>query len=153
MKVFIVFFIIFFSSSVRADVRPWMKQNDPDRLGLFVGVSSDCPFSKEDIENRVKGEFLRARLKPTSSLTLNLTVSVSCMPLKTEHGSQTGYAMNYDVRYGTTLPGDVYMLYEFPNYGSLASAGKDGNARMFFINAITEKVSLALTDYLKANFE
>jgi len=129
-----------------------MKQTKPNNLGLFVGVSDSCPFTQKGLLNRIEGEFLRARLKPSKSTTFNLTVSVQCMSVKNRGGTLLGNAVNYEIRYGSKMPNGGYVLYESPNYGSMLVGGNDSESTQYLINTITDGASLALTDYLKANF-
>ena len=145
-------FLVLLSCSSWAMERPWMKQADPNSLGLFVAVSDICPFETAELEGRFEGEFLRARIKPTKSTDLNITVSVTCMTIKTD-SAEMGTAVAFIVQYGTKMPTGHHVLYESPDYGSLAIGGVEADSRQFLINSITDSVSLALTEYLKANFQ
>jgi hypothetical protein len=152
MKWVVSFCLILLSYSVCAEPKPWMKQANPNNLGLFVWVSSSCPFSKEDLTNRLEGEFLRARLKPSLSLFFNLSVNVRCMSIKNVGGTNMGSVVSYEIRYGTLMPNGANVLYETPNHGSILVNSKGSESTSYSIKSITDDVSVSLTEYLKANF-
>lgn len=143
-------FLLLGAFSVNASAQSWMKQDNPDSLGLYVRVSDDCPITKEELTKRIEGEFLRARIKPTRSLSLNITVEVLCLSIA-QGSSNTvrGHAVNYGIRFGATMEVN-HFLYDGPNHGSLLIVPKGSN--QYLLDAIRDSVSNALTDYLKANF-
>lgn len=145
--------LLLWSHSIFAEPKPWMKQLNPNSLGLFAGISSQCPFQESDIVNRIEGEFLRARLKPTKSLRFNLTIYVRCMSVENRGGNLMGHVVSYEIRYGSQMPNGENVLYESPNHGSMLIGSTDAESNQYFINAIKDGVSMSLTDYLKANFE
>ena len=61
-----------------------------------------------------------------------------------------GHSVSYEVSYGTDKL-EVPVLYEEPNYGTTLIGGKD--SEQFYIDGIRDSVSVALTDYLKANLD
>lgn len=128
-------------------------ESKADELGLFTSVASICPFSKEHLDEVISGEFIRARLKPSSSLLYNLNVNVHCMEMTNKAGYKTGFSVSYEIRYGTQLNDGTDVLIEYPNYGSMLIGGKSSSSSLFFINAIKNDASLALTDYLKKIME
>lgn len=151
MKRILALITILCSVPAFAEPQYWMRQDDPDRLGLYLSVSKDCPISRSELLSRVEGEFLRARITPTDSLLLNLTVSVLCLEATTRGGTSIGHAVAYEIRFGTQTPAGSNVLYETPNYGSMLVGNSD--AKQFFVDAIRDDVSVALTAYLKANVD
>jgi hypothetical protein len=127
---------------------PWLRQANLDSLGLFVFVK-DCPMPEESVTSMAEGEFLRARLKPTRSLAMNLTVNVICSETETTEGRKIGYSAAYHISFGTRAAG-TNVLFEEPSAFGLLSGGPDG-ARKYFLEALREQVSDLLTDYLKEN--
>jgi hypothetical protein len=136
-----------------AQPKEWMKQTNPNNLGLFAWVSSSCPFGEDGLVNRIEGEFLRARLKPTKSLIFNLTVNVRCMAVKNIGGTLMGNVVSYEIRYGAKMTNGENVLYESPNHGNMLVGSNDASSVQYFITTITDDVALSLTDYLKANFQ
>ena len=153
MKWAVSFCLVLLSCSIYAEPKSWMKQANPNSLGLFVWVSSQCLFQEADLVSRIEGEFLRARLKPSKSLLFNLTVNVRCMSITNNGGNLIGHVVSYEIRYGAKMPNGENVLYEIPNHGSMLVGGTVSESKQYFINAIRDDVSLSLTDYLKANFE
>lgn len=153
MKFVFIVLLLLWPHSAFAEPKPWMKQINPNNLGLFVGVSSECPFQQADIANRIEGEFLRARLKPTKSLIFNLTVYIRCMPVENNGGRLMGHVVSYEIRYGSQMPNGEDVLYESPNHGSMLIGSTDAESNQYFIDKIKDSVSMSLTDYLKANFQ
>ena len=153
MKWIVSLCFVLLSFSVFAEPKNWMKQANPNSLGLFVWVSNSCPFTEEGLVNRIEGEFLRARLKPTKILDLNLTVNIRCMSVKSKGGALMGNVVSYEIRYGSIMANGENVLYEAPNYGTMLVASNDASSKQYFINTITDDVALSLTDYLKANFQ
>lgn len=153
MKWTMGFCLALFSCLVLAEPEPWMKQADPNSLGLYVSVSGSCPFAKEELTNRIEGEFLRSRIKPTKSTSFNLTINVHCMSVKNKGGTVLGNVASYEIRYGAKMASGAHVLYEGPNHGSMIVGSDDSESTQYFIKSITDGVSLSLTDYLKANFQ
>lgn len=121
-----------------------------DSLGLDVWVNSSCPFSQSELRNRVEGEFVRARMKPTNSRDFYLVINVSCMNIENRSGHSTGTAVSYETRLGFENDDGDSMLFEYPNFGSMLIGGKDASSSSFFLNAIRDSASNALTEILKA---
>lgn len=139
---------LFLFTSLNSFAESWMKKENSSELGLYVDTHTSCPFSNADIKNLIEGEFLRARIKPTADLDLYLQISVTCM--NAESGSrQLGYAVHYDIIFGTLTANYGLMHHASPSYGSMLLGGM--NDISFLKNAIRDSASNALTDYLKAN--
>lgn len=153
MKLSVSLCLLLLAFPAIAEPEAWMKQSNPNNLGLFVGVSSTCPFSGETLANRIEGEFLRARLKPTKSLDFNLTVYVRCLAIENNGGTPLGNVVSYEIRYGSIMANGANVLYESPNHGTILVAGNDASSTQHFITTITDSVAQSLTDYLKANFQ
>lgn len=124
-----------------------------EQLGLFTNVASACPFSVDQVYDVLEGEFLRARVKPSDNLLFNLNVNVSCLAIINNAGKQTGYAVSYDIRYGTKIEDGTNVLIETPQYGSMMIGGSDSGSSQFFIDGIKNSTSSALTDFLKMTME
>ncbi len=153
MKWVVCLCLVLLSYSACAEPKPWMKQPNPNDLGLFASVARSCPFTEEALVNRIEGEFLRARVKPTKSLAFNLTVNIRCMSIEDKGGTLMGNVVSYEIRYGSKMPNGEFVLYESPNHGSMLVGGKGTDAKQYFISTITDDVALSLTDFLKANFQ
>lgn len=153
MKWVVCLWIVMVSYSAWAEPKSWMKQTDPNSLGLFAWVSNPCPFTQAELIGRIEGEFLRARIKPNKNLALNLTVNVNCMSVTRQDGTVLGNAVNYEIRYGSMAANGESVLYEWPDYGSMLVGSTEVESTKYFIRTITDDVALSLTDYLKANFQ
>jgi hypothetical protein len=153
MKWTVSLFLLLLSFSAFGEAKNWMKQTNPNSLGLFAWVSSSCPFTEAELVNRIEGEFLRARLKPTKSLSFNLTVNIKCMSVENKGGTLLGNVVSYEIRYGTKMANGENVLFESPDHGSMLVGSNDVSSTQYFISTITDGVALSLTDYLKANFE
>lgn len=154
MKSFLFFITILFAAfSAQAGEYPWLKQNNPNSLGLFTTIEGNCPFSTEEINSRIEGEFLRARIKPTKDLLMNLNVEVLCLMTKNNGGQQQGYAVRTNMRFGTNklIYGDVNVQYDEPQFNILLVAGRDN--KKYIIDSITNNASDAITEYLRENFK
>lgn len=152
MSKLIIFLMLIATSSVSLASTPqWMKTKDIDSLGLYVFVKESCPFSKAEVREKIEGEYLRARIKPTDSIDLFIEVDVSCLDAQIADRS-VGYVVSYETSFGTYFL-DTIMMYRFPQYGSLAVGNGDASSLDFFVNSIAESVEDALTDYLKVNLQ
>ena len=133
-----------------AEPQGYLKRPDFETLGLYVSVSY-CPFTNDELTNKLKGEWLRARLKGYDTFLsrtdgLHLSVTSSCLEAKV--GDQLkGYAVKYNINYATKI-NEQWMLFD-DSYGSLLVGGTD--AKSYFISSIAESVSKALTVYLESN--
>jgi hypothetical protein len=146
------------SFSAMSEPQYWMKKDDPNSLGLFVSADSECPFKKSDLEQLAEGEFLRARIKPTKNpYKLNITLTASCLKITQESGQHMGYALTYSIDFSIrmTEPNKALVAYEdsYAYGGILASGSNKGGAKTYFLTTIRESLSIAITDYLKANLE
>lgn len=150
MKLLIVALLALAPVIGHAQTEKWLKQANPGSLGLFISSRKPCPFTLEQIKNKIEGEFLRARIKPTKDLKLNLTISINCLKIENKAGNSVGFAVYHQIRFGTQLGTGEFMLYEDPNLGRLYVSGMD--EEQFIMNTITDDVNEAITMYLKANF-
>ncbi len=128
-----------------SEPKEWMERDGARYLGLWV-TAEGCPFTESDIRPVVEDEFDRARITPTRDSQFNLTVGVTCVPIVVEERT-LGYAIAFDIRYGTGI-----YLYEFPNYGSLISAGDDTSGGDHFKASFEGGIRSALADYRRVNF-
>jgi hypothetical protein len=140
-----------FSTQAVAEPETWMKRSNPNSLGLFVGTTDDCPMTLDEVQELGESEYLRARIKPTESLAFNLTANISCMTTENQNNEMTGYAISYEIRFGTQTSVGDNVLYEFPDYGALLIGPPED--KRFYLDHIRDSFSRALTDYLKANFK
>lgn len=147
VKVLLIVSALIFPA-VGANAEDWMKQSSPDSLGLFAEATSRCPFSTEELEELAKGEFLRAGLKPTKSLDLNLIVFAHCLPVTVDDVPK-GWSMSFSIRFGTQTSRGHNVSYEVPRFGAVVLRGQAG--RWDLLNDIQEGIDRALTAYLEAN--
>ncbi|ELH9637716.1 hypothetical protein V4F49_001985 [Vibrio parahaemolyticus] len=148
MKVIFKLFFILLLLVINTKVS-FAIENKLHDLGLFTRVDSLCPFSRESLDEIVNGEFIRARIKPSKNLLYNLNVDVKCLEISNESGYKTGFSVSYEIRYGTQLDDGTNVLIEYPNYGSMLIGGPTASSSLFFMNAIRNSTSSALTDYLE----
>ena len=131
-----------------AQPQPWMKQANPNELGMFLLVSNECRIDVSSVEAAIKSEFLRARVRPTEDLQLGLVVEVSCIDVRVAE-RLVGQAIAVAVRFGTGESG-VDMLYAVPKHGGVGThAAEDFESDV--PDYISDLVSVALSDYLEAN--
>lgn len=134
-----------------ADPAQWMKSGKPNELGLFVNSSERCPISTDQLREIVEGEFLRARIKPTENLSLNLTVNLQCLSIETEGDTALGFAVKLDVQFGSYSidHGIDNFLYDSPSFGGMFIDGIDSDR--YTRDGIRKNVGNALTAFLEAN--
>jgi|GEM_PF-2513602 len=137
------------ASAVLADA-PFVKQDDPSSLGLFVWTNEKCPFSEDDVYEMAEKLFKAAKIKPTENLQLNLTLNVDCMPIVNEKETLLGYSMYTEARWGTQLKNGMNVLYEEPDYGFFMIA-PESESTEHYLKRIKSSVQEALDDYLSAN--
>lgn len=133
-----------------ADPAPWLQQNDPRNLGLFVWVSEDCPFSEAEALDQIASEFRKARITPTDSLALNMTVNADCMPIESNSDEKLGTAVYLENRFGTQLVDGSNVLYEEPSNGMFLIVSAD-EPKSRFLYHIQQSARDALKDYLDSN--
>lgn len=138
------------TSASHAQVPNWLMQISPGSLGLYVWVSEDCSFSEDDVLQRVSGEFRKAKIKPTNSLELNLTLNIDCLRIENNDNERLGTAMYIETRFGTQLNDGSNVLYEAPNYGKFLVASSD-ERKNYFLNEIQKSAGSAIKDYVRAN--
>jgi hypothetical protein len=131
----------------------WMKQENPENLGLLIWLITECPFSEDGVKSDIRGEFLRARIKPVDLITdpsttdFNITISLHCLESTTASGKKTGWSMFIDTRFGEGIS-----LFAYPQYGGIVSAGIQSDDTSFLRSQVKASAEKALTDYLEANF-
>lgn len=135
---------------VLADPAPWLQQNNPSNLGLYVWVSEDCPFTEAEASNQIAGEFRKARVTPTDSLELNMTVNVDCMPIENQSDEKMGTAVYVENRFGTQLVDGSNVLYEEPNNGMFLIVSAD-EPKSRFLYHIQQSAKDAIKDYVDSN--
>ncbi|WP_264876285.1 hypothetical protein [Vibrio agarivorans] len=119
-----------------------------ERLGLYITpIDNDCPFNQKQLESRVEGEFLRARLKPDEQDSAFLYVKVQC--LKTHAGDRhNGYIVASNIAFAIG-EGQPQLLF-LDDYGTVAIGGTGESGKQFLLNVVVEGTSNAITDFLKA---
>ncbi|WP_234496761.1 hypothetical protein [Vibrio maritimus] len=137
----------------QASLPTWLKTEKPKQLGLYVEVLNECMFDSSTLNKSIKGEFLRASIKPVESDKLYMNVQVVCLPQRSVNGSVRGNSTYVDIRFGTRHADGSYVLYDRPMYGTLMQGGTGSDSASYFVDEITRRASNALTDYLMANME
>lgn len=127
---------------------PSLALSETDFLGLQVQVQETCPISKEKVDSKVRGEFTKARLKPSNDLTDFLTVTVSCIKIENNLGTFQGYTLHSDVRMGITLDNGS-LLVENYNRGGMMVGNSSESSQLFYFNVIRDQVSEALVSYIE----
>ncbi|MFA0357011.1 hypothetical protein AB4525_08860 [Vibrio breoganii] len=153
MKKLMYSFLLFLSTTAHSEPTDWMKKENPKSLGLYVFALTECNFSNAYVEDRIEGEFLRAGIKPTKDTDLFINVEYTCLPQSNVSGHVRGHSVHMDIRFGTRHPNGSYVLYTGPMYGTLVHGGTGSDTTQFFINQLSERASIALTDFLRANIE
>lgn len=147
------------SFSLMAEPQKWMKKDDPNSLGLYVfhDYDYDCPFEQSELEKQAKGEYLRARIKPTRNpIDLNITIDTTCSATKNTADQLVGYNMYSSIEFKVkmTEPYASFVSLGGDYYSALITTGPDKDAaKTVFFTSFRDRLSEALTDYLKANFE
>ena len=149
------------SFGAMSEPQNWMKKEDPNSMGLFAYANGDCPFKIPDLKKQAEGEYLRARIKPTEDISkLSISILASCLEISQGTGlnkERRGYAMTYSIDFTIpmALPVPAYVSYrDSIVYGGIVVSGSNkGEAKTYFLTSIREDLSIALTDYLKANLE
>lgn len=126
---------------------PTALAND-DSLGLFIDASPQCPFSQDELKDKIQGEFVKARVKPSQDRIHFLRISLQCIEITQRNGFKTGVALHQDIRFGTTLDNGVTVL-EDRNRGIMLVGSGDASSKIFFINSIKDIVSDALITYIE----
>ncbi len=153
MKKLMYVLLVILSTSAHSASTEWMRKEDPTSLGLYVLALNECPFSSNDVERRIEGEFVRAGIKPTKDTSLFINVEYVCLPQQSVSGHIRGNSVSMDVKFGTQHPNSAFVLYTSPIYGTLVHGGTGSDSAQYFINELTQRASNALTDYLMANLE
>ena len=131
-----------------------LKKENPNELIVSYFEADNCTW---DFASVIDMEMVKSRIKRKTALefnTLLLDINLSC--LETKLGT---VAFSIEMAFGEyiiTEPGDdlgmMFRGYDPFTYGLLGAVGKD-NAEYFIRNAIRDRLEIALTDYLKANFD
>lgn len=150
-KLLPIFISLCMSTSVDADdvykpLHPAIKVENPNQLAHFVSVGKDCPLARDDLTQLVDGIFIRSRIKPLSNRlfvanSIYLNVAVHCYKIDPDYS-----AFSIDVKFGRNEPYPP-VLFDFP-FGVVGTGGKE-----YLLNAVKVQVELAITEYLKANFD
>ncbi|EHS1181838.1 SPOR domain-containing protein [Vibrio vulnificus] len=119
-----------------------------DSLGLFIDASPQCPFSQEELTDKIQGEFVKARVNPSQDRIHFLRISLDCIEITQRNGFKTGVALHQDIRFGTTLDNGVVVL-EDHNRGIMLVGPGDVSSKIFFLNSIKDIVSEALVTYIE----
>lgn len=130
-----------------AEPKEWMKRKDYEKLGFFVVIGSDCPFSRKEVTKKIEGTFLRSRIKPIPFFEKDifLIIEASCMTVKIGE-KIIGTTMSFDIFFGENIKS---LMYYVPGYVGLIQAPPNDN--QYLLNSIAEGVEEALMDYIKAN--
>lgn len=116
-------------------------------MGVYLNsVSEDCPFTYEDVENRIEGEFLRARLDPKPNEFFNLWITVQCMRI-TNGGEHSGNVVSMNLMYGSIIDEDFMLFPE--NQGGMLIAGSDATGDQYLLNGTSNLVADAITKFLR----
>lgn len=127
-----------------AEPLPWMKQDNPDNLGLILRVGSGCPETLDEYSKLIQGIFVRSRLPRTDQFDgLNLYADLQCTGVVVDGL----HAFSLDVHFARVTD-DGLMLYGATNYGRLGLADKEAIS-----DEVRDTSEAAITDYLKANFD
>lgn len=149
MKWFFGFCLILLPFLSSAEPQGWMKQSNPNKLGMFIYVQEDCPFTLVQLENKIKGEYLRARITPTDNVALNITTYVMCLENKIEDEIYS-YSIFFDIAFSSITKDGHSFVYDNPQYSMLMRGSS--TSQKFFIDTLVGGIEKALTDYLEANF-
>jgi len=128
----------------------------PDSLSIWVLSDKECPFTQEQLEAAVRGEIVRARIKPQNKNFdgLELTYQMTCMGVY-RGGTHEGYIgarmlsfEEWGPAYGSR--GSFQPLQG--SYGGVMFSGLDG-AKEYFLSAAKADIEKALTDFIESNME
>ena len=123
-----------------------IKVDNPNQLAYWVFVDEECLTTKEGVEEIVEGVFIRSRIKPMKNAIygngiIYLDVYIAC--LKRE---EDWFVYEISVYFARRVP--VPSILFDRSYGSLGIGGDTNIAA-----AIKERVEIAITEYIKANFD
>lgn len=146
MRFFVLFLLgsLSFQYSFAQEFETALKSDNPDELAYYASMDTECPVSRNALENMVEGVIVRSRVKPTNysdATDVYLNVVLSC--LAAEAGNrQIGYTYFLDVRFGR--PGTI-LLYD-RQFGVLGLIPNDK-----ILDELKNHVEAAVTAYIKAN--
>lgn len=126
----------------------WLKKENPNELYAIVRIGQDCPYSNAELKDVVHGVFIRSRIKPMNSVgrdELALDVELSCI----KNGSLWVYSAEIAFTKVSSYK-DKTILYtkrEQRYYSWFGQDDKDGTRAV-----IQTRVEMAITEYLKVNF-
>ena len=137
-----------------------LKKTNPDVLYFSLYLDNKCPGTLEAYEEIVEGELLRARIAPQSGwrfYEIFLNTIINC----TNPGG-TSMAYDLDIHFAVFHPVldpgpdeiEFNVLHYLDGYGSvgLRTHHSPQEVERVLRSFLKEYVSMALTDYLKANF-
>ena len=131
-----------------------LKKEKPNELIVSYYEDDDCTW---DFASDIDMQLVKSRIKRKTAFefnTLQLDVNLAC--LETKSGTVVFSIQMAFGEYIATEPGDnfgmMFRAYDPFTYGYFGVAGKD-NAEGFIRNSIRDRLEIALTDYLKANFD
>ena len=153
------------------ETRAYLKKPNPDELFVALLHDEKCPGAEDSYQSIIDGELVRARIKESTSWpsygVLFLMVDIDCFPIERD-GINTGFFFNVRPEFGMELSVEredrdfprlnverdyiVTIVNDHGRYGYVIGGPnfEDSTARRIR-NALREKVSDILTDYLKAN--
>ena len=135
--------LLLLSGAASADPEPWMEKEDPDDLTLIVRIASECPDDQDAYIELVQRIFMLSRLNPTASDGLGLYADLQCFSLP----DPERYVFIADVSF-VQRDGSSTMSFEDQEYLAYGLGGPE-EIRV----QLREQTELAITDYLKANFD
>ena len=131
------------AGSALADPEPWMVKPDPDDLTLIVRVASECPDDQDAYIELLERIFTLSRLNPAASDGLGLYADLQCTSLP----DPERYVFITDVSF-VQRDGSSMMSFDDQEYLAYGLGGPE-DIRV----QLREQTELAITDYLKANFD
>jgi len=135
--------LLLLSGVASADPEPWMKRENPNELAVSTGADDECGFSDRKLRETVDGVLIRSRIKPLglseSPGWFVLMVNVDC--------AQEVFRITID--FADEIDSDLTRL-GLIGYGSYGVYAGESD---YLLRAVTRRVELAITDYLKANFD
>ena len=145
-----VVFLLMASAVAHAELSDFeksaFKQKDPEKLAYVIEVDEACPVTSEYLENSIKQNLVRARVKPMGDSAwqkakLSLNVSLFCIARKDAHP-----VFKLDIYFGSwseRLPVFYPIDYGTFGIGPVEHIQKSAD----------EGIDRAVTAYLKANFD
>ena len=123
-----------------------LMQEEPNELAYLISVDSECPINEENAESIIEGVMVRNRIKPLDGdawarRSLYLSTILSCM--RRDNGIQVFHMQIVFGNYSKFIP----VLYDRGyGYFGIGSSG-------FIETILRAQIEIAITSYLKANFD